>query len=77
VRYNIAMQTSDDALDEFIAIYRKEFEEDIDRAEAGEMASQLLRLYELLARKLPNEKISNPKPRDESDETHPPVGFRT
>lgn len=44
---------SDKALDEFIAIYKKEFKEDISRIEAREMASNLLRLHELLSRKPP------------------------
>lgn len=67
---------SDKALDEFIAIYREEFAEDISRAAAGEMASRLLTLYELLARKLPNDKISHPKPRGEDEQVHPKIGFR-
>lgn len=71
------MRISDEALDEFVAIYKEEFKEDIDRAEASEMASRLLNLYEMLARTLPNEKTPHPKPRGERDEIHPKVGFRT
>lgn len=76
MRYNFAMKIPDEALNEFIEIYREEFEEDIDRAEASQMASRLLKLYELLSRKLPNENTSHPKPHDETDEDHPPIGFR-
>lgn len=70
------MHISDDVLDEFIEIQRKEFKEKLTRAEAIEMASRLLTLYELLARKLPNETIQHPKPRDKGDEAHPKIGFR-
>jgi len=70
------MKIPDEALNEFIEIYREEFGEDISRAEAGEMASRLLKLYELLSGKLPNEKLFLPKPHDESDEVRPRIGFR-
>jgi hypothetical protein len=49
------MQISDDALNEFMTIYREEFGEEIDRTEATEMAHRLVALYTLLAKKLPNE----------------------
>ena len=71
------MKISDEALDEFIAIYKKEFGEEVDRKAASEMAFRLLTLYELLAKKLPNEQVSTPKPRDESGETRSKIGFRT
>ncbi len=48
------VQISDDALDEFIRIYKEEFKEDISRMEARDMASRLLTLYQLLSRKPPN-----------------------
>lgn len=70
------MQISDEALDEFIQIYKKEFKKKLARAEAREMASRLLTLYELLVRKLSNEKLSHPKPRDEGDEARPKMGVR-
>jgi hypothetical protein len=49
------MQIPDKALDEFIKLYKKEFKEDILRAEASEMAFRLMALYELFSKKLPNE----------------------
>jgi hypothetical protein len=51
------MQISDDALDEFITIYKEEFKDDISRSDAIEMASRLLTLYQLLSRKLPNDSV--------------------
>ena len=48
------MQISDEALSEFITIYKAEFSEEIGRKDASEMASRVLTLCELLARKLPN-----------------------
>jgi len=44
---------SDKDLDEFIAIYKEEYGEDVSRSEASEMASRLVMLYQLLAKKLP------------------------
>lgn len=74
--YNSAMQIPDDALDEFIQIYKKEFKEELTKTEASEMASRLLTLYELLARKLPNEKVSPPKPHGDNDASHSKMGLR-
>ena len=45
------MRISDKAVDEFIAIYKEEFKEDITRAEAPEMTSQLVSLYLTLSRR--------------------------
>jgi hypothetical protein len=69
------MNITDDALDEFIAIYKEEFGEGINRAEASEMASRVLDVYALLARKLAGE-TSMPRPTRHED-NHPPIGFRT
>jgi hypothetical protein len=66
------MQISDEALSEFIAIYKAEFGEEISRKDAGEMALRVLRLYELLERQLPIEKAATP-PTDGP----PRIGFRT
>jgi hypothetical protein len=65
---------SDEALDEFIAIYKDEFGEDVSRAEASEMASNLLMFYGLLARKLPSEQEVSPSTtqHDASDEDEHP-----
>ncbi len=70
------MRITDEALDEFIAIYKDEFGEDIDRKEASAMACRVLTLYELLARKLPDEK-NLPTGTTEHDDDHPRIGFRT
>jgi hypothetical protein len=47
------MRISDEALDEFVEIYTKEFGEDISRDEASEMATRILMLYALLSKKPP------------------------
>lgn len=65
------MRIPDNALDEFIEIYKKEFGEDISRADAGQMASDLLRLYDLLSKKSPARKTMP------HDDDHPRIGFRT
>lgn len=72
---------SDKDLDEFIAIYKEEFGEELNRAEAGEMASRLVTLYELLARKVP-EKEKAPSSTTQHDDDrldgdHPRIGFQT
>jgi hypothetical protein len=65
------MKTAEDALDEFARLYKEEFDEDITKAQASEMAFQLMTLYELLAQKLPHKHVSPPDnpPRE-------PIGFR-
>jgi hypothetical protein len=65
------MNITDDALDEFIVIYKEKFTEEISRAEMQQMASSLLMLYGRLARKVPSIKTTQP-----SDD-HPQIGFRT
>ena len=70
------MQISDEALNEFITIYKVEFGEEISRRDASEMAVRVLRLYELLARKLPYGNTTTPAATPPSD-GHPPIGFRT
>ena len=70
------MKLSDEALDELIAIYKEDFGDEIDRKEASEMASRLVMLYELLAKKLPNEQIS-PEPMPQRDDPPRKIGFQT
>ncbi len=70
------MQIPDESLNEFIAIYRAEFGEEISRNDASEMALRVLRLYELLARKLPNAGTTTPAAMQPND-CRPPIGFRT
>ena len=70
------MQISDEALDEFIAIYKAEFGEEIERKDASEMALRVLKLYELLERKLPDGKTTTP-PTTRPTGGPPRIGFRT
>jgi len=74
------VRLSDEQLNEFIAIYRREYKEDITRARALEMATNLLSLYQLLSRKLPNEHSASQYPKLPDDlhhDDHPQIGFRT
>jgi len=50
------MRLSKEALEEFKQIYKEEFGEDLTDAEAEEMATRVMRLYELLFRPLPSER---------------------
>jgi hypothetical protein len=76
-----AMQISDKALNELMAIYKEEFGEEIDRREATEMAHRLLNLYKLLAKPLPQERMVSPSPTRHEEVSrqndHPAIGFRT
>jgi flagellin-specific chaperone FliS len=65
-------QISEESLNKFIKIYKKDFKKKLTRAEASEMASRLVTLYEILSIKLPNGQTPDPTPRDES-EVHPPI----
>jgi len=47
------MRISDEALNEFVDLYKIEFGEDISRNEASEMATSILTLYTLLSKKPP------------------------
>jgi len=53
------MRISDQALDEFIELYREEFGDDLGRAEATEMAHRALALHRLLTRNPPNTSMAN------------------
>lgn len=44
------MRISDAALNEFIELYKEEFGEEIDRAEATELAHRVLAISRLMAR---------------------------
>ena len=70
------MQISEDALNEFIAIYKAEFGEDISRKDASEMALRVLKLYELLERQLPEGKRAKPAVTQLTD-GRLRIGFRT
>jgi len=70
------MHISDEALDEFIEIYKAEFGDDISRSEASEMASRLIKLYKLLSTK-PSAKKYSSQATTHSTDDHPPIGFRT
>jgi hypothetical protein len=64
------MRVSDEALDEFIKIYKKEFKEKISREEAREMASRLLTLYQLLSQKPPNGSASDGEREERKEDSH-------
>ncbi|HZT35460.1 MAG TPA: hypothetical protein VFA15_06050 [Nitrososphaera sp.] len=70
---------SDTAVDEFIEIYKKEFDATLTRAEAKQLASDLLTLFQLLARKLGGEPSSarQVRPPDADDRRRMKIGFRT
>jgi len=70
------MLIPEEALDEFIAIYKAEFGEEISRKDANEMAHSVLKLYELLARTLPNSEATTPAVTQPTD-GRPSIGFRT
>lgn len=50
-----SMKISDEELQEFIRLYKKEFGEKLSIAEASEVAGNFVSLYELLAEPLPEE----------------------
>lgn len=66
------MRITDEALDEFTGIYKEEFGEEIDRAQAREMASRLVALYERLDRKSDREITLTPP----DDPPRRPIGFQ-
>lgn len=49
------MKLSQDAIEEFKAIYQEEFGETLSDGEAQEMGGRLLRLFQILCRPLPSE----------------------
>lgn len=59
------MHITDDSIQEFIAICRKEYDHDISTEEARVLAMRLLLFYELISKPLPSER---------SDGVHPPEG---
>ena len=65
-----SVKISDEALDEFINLYKHEFNEDISRTQGNEMAFRLMTLYGLLSQKLPEKEITPPDPQRHS------IGFR-
>jgi hypothetical protein len=68
------MQLSEDAIREYISLYKDDFGETLTIEEAREMASALVALYELLCRRLPGEQLTPPS----SDNPDPPrIGFLT
>jgi hypothetical protein len=75
VIYHYNMRIDEKSLQEFASIYEAEFNEKLDRQSVEEMASRVLVLYELLARRFSdyvNEESANV---DEVD--HLKIGFRT
>ncbi len=59
------MKINDDALEEFMVLYRAEFKKDISREDALEMATCLVNLYLIIYRPLPGERGDNATPLSE------------
>ncbi len=53
-----SMRISEEELQEFIQLYKKEFGEELSMTEASEVAGNFVSLYELLAEPLPGEQNS-------------------
>jgi aldehyde:ferredoxin oxidoreductase len=68
--------TTDDRVEELRRLYKDAYNEEISVEEAREMASRLVTLYELLARKLPNEQKSLPKSKPPDDDPPRKIGFQ-
>jgi hypothetical protein len=68
------MYLADKDLEEFIAIHREEFQEELTIPEAREMASRLLFLYEQLLKPLPSELAEAEEVMDEPPEDSPVDG---
>jgi flagellin-specific chaperone FliS len=49
VRYTKGMKLSEEQIDEFIAIYKEEFNEALDHSQAEEIARNFIALYAVLA----------------------------
>ena len=64
------VKVPDAAIDEFKELYEQEFGEKLSRVEAVEIASNVLLLYRLLSRALPEYHVTQP------DGDHRPIGFR-
>ena len=77
LRYDFVMQISDEALSEFMTIYKEECGEEIDRTEATEMAHRLVALYTLLAKRLPKETTGAGAKCAETRDPRQPIGFQT
>ena len=54
------VKLSDEALEEFVKLYKDEFDEDITKAQASEMGFRLVTLYEILSKELPNQQEITP-----------------
>lgn len=70
------MRIPDEAIDEFIEIYKEEYGEEISLNEANEMMRRMLTLYSMLARRMPNKSTSLPAATRPTDYC-PQIGFRT
>lgn len=64
------MRITDEAVDEFIKLYREEFGHEISRSEASKIAFELITLYETLAKRLPNGLVAS------DEKPNRPIGFR-
>lgn len=53
------MPLSEKAIQEFKQIYKEEFNEDLSDQEAFEMATNLMELFKVIYRPIPNDNIKN------------------
>ena len=61
--HNGTMRPSESAIEEFRAIYRRTYGEDISVAEASDVGQRLLALFDLLRQPYPGERAARPDPR--------------
>jgi hypothetical protein len=71
------MRVPEEALNEFLEIYREEFGVDIPHDEACEMATRVLKLYTLLSKTPPSLRKSNGGATQPAEGHGGQVGFRT
>jgi hypothetical protein len=67
------MRITDQALDEFMELYKEEFGEELGRSEASEMAFRFVTLYEALATRLPDDRQAAMPP---DEPPHQAIGFQ-
>jgi hypothetical protein len=68
------MNVSKQILRRWMALYKEEFDEELNEAEAVEMISRLVALYKLIARPLPSDEPTGPNVRQDAPQR---IGFRT
>jgi len=71
--YSGAMRISDEAIDDFIVIYKQEFDEEISQDAAHAIASRLINLYEALSKGSGRDSVALT---NLDQPLHQPIGFR-